>query len=192
MNRAYPEMVEALEREPADDFIADGEIVAFEDGITSFARLQRAAASAVPVFLYLFDLLRLDGDDLPALPLRQRKARLRRALAFGGRSATPRTATRARRGDVPRGLRKGLEGVIAKRADSPYWHGRSRDWLKLKCAAEQELVIGGFTAPRARARSSGRCWWATTTDGRAPLRRQGRAPASTSHAAGRSASGCAS
>ncbi|HYN52949.1 MAG TPA: hypothetical protein VES62_18660, partial [Thermoleophilaceae bacterium] len=44
--------------------------------------------------------------------------------------------------------RKGLEGVIAKRADSPYRATRSRDWLKLKCHAEQELVIGGFTAPQ--------------------------------------------
>ena len=44
--------------------------------------------------------------------------------------------------------RKGWEGLIAKRADAPYTHGRSRDWLKFKCSAEQELVIGGFTAPR--------------------------------------------
>ena len=44
--------------------------------------------------------------------------------------------------------RKGLEGIIAKRADSPYRASRSRDWLKLKCHAEQELVIGGFTAPQ--------------------------------------------
>ena len=44
--------------------------------------------------------------------------------------------------------RKGLEGIIAKRADSPYRATRSRDWLKLKCHAEQELVIGGFTAPQ--------------------------------------------
>ena len=43
---------------------------------------------------------------------------------------------------------KGLEGVIAKRADSTYVHGRSRDWLKFKCGHEQELVIGGFTAPK--------------------------------------------
>src|SRR4029079_6499169 len=43
---------------------------------------------------------------------------------------------------------KGWEGLIAKRADAPYTHGRSRDWLKFKCSAEQELVIGGYTAPR--------------------------------------------
>jgi bifunctional non-homologous end joining protein LigD len=43
---------------------------------------------------------------------------------------------------------KGWEGLIAKRADSPYTHGRSRDWLKFKCSFEQELVIGGFTAPK--------------------------------------------
>jgi ATP-dependent DNA ligase len=43
---------------------------------------------------------------------------------------------------------KGWEGLIAKRADGPYVHGRSRDWLKLKCVNRQEFVIGGYTEPR--------------------------------------------
>jgi bifunctional non-homologous end joining protein LigD len=149
MNAQYPELVEALEREPAGDFIADGEIVAFENGITSFSRLQRRGSERVPVYLYLFDLPRLDGQDLRPLPLRERKSRLRRALQFEG----PVRFTPHRRGERGEELyreacAKGLEGVIAKRADSPYRGGRSRDWLKLKCHAEQELVIGGFTAPR--------------------------------------------
>ena len=149
MNDQFPELVRALEREPSRDFIADGEIVAFEGGVTSFARLQQRARERVPVFLYVFDLPRHEGEDLRPLPLRERKARLRRALDF----ADPIRFNPHRNGEHGEELyreacEKGLEGVIAKRADSPYRGARSRDWLKLKCHAEQELVIGGFTAPK--------------------------------------------
>jgi len=150
MNHEYPTIVEALEREPSDDFIADGEIVAFENGITSFSRLQRRGREHVPVFLYVFDLPRHGGEDLRNVPLRQRKARLRRALEFGG----PVRFNPHRNGEhgeemYREACKKGLEGVIAKRADSPYLSGgRSHDWLKLKCHAEQELVIGGYSAPK--------------------------------------------
>jgi DNA ligase D-like protein (predicted ligase) len=149
MNDQFPELVEALERQASEDFIADGEIVAFENGITSFAQLQQRAHRHIAVYLYVFDLPRHDGEDLRPLPLRERKARLRKALDFGG-------AVRLnphRNGEHGEELyreacRKGLEGVIAKRADSPYHGTRSRDWLKLKCHHEQELVVGGFTAPK--------------------------------------------
>jgi bifunctional non-homologous end joining protein LigD len=149
MNGQFPELVDALERQPSRDFILDGEIVAFENGITSFARLQQRARRRVPVQLYVFDLPRYEGEDLRPLPLRERKARLRRALEFGG----PVHFNPHRNGEHGEELyrdacRRGLEGVIAKLADSPYRGGRSRDWLKLKCHAEQELVIGGFTAPK--------------------------------------------
>jgi bifunctional non-homologous end joining protein LigD len=149
MNDQFPELVKALEREPSEDFILDGEIVAFEGNVTSFARLQQRARRRVPVFLYAFDLPRHEGEDLRRLPLRERKARLRQALDFEG----PVRFNPHRNGEHGEELyreacAKGLEGVIAKRADSPYTRGRSRDWLKLKCHAEQELVIGGFTAPK--------------------------------------------
>jgi bifunctional non-homologous end joining protein LigD len=157
MSGSYPELVEALERERCDDFVVDGEIVAFDGDVTSFSRLQRrmqvsdpaaARRTRVPVFLYVFDLLRLRGEDLRGLPLRERKSRLRRALSFQGRVRF--TPHRNERGEelFREACRKGLEGVIAKRADSPYSSRRSRDWLKLKCHAEQELVLGGFTAPK--------------------------------------------
>jgi bifunctional non-homologous end joining protein LigD len=157
MSRSYPELVTALEREPCDDFVADGEIVAFHGAVTSFARLQRrmqlsdpeaAIRTGVAVYLYVFDLLRLRGEDLRGLPLRERKARLRKALNFHGPVRF--TPHRNERGEelFRDACGKGLEGVIAKRADSTYRTGRSRDWLKLKCHAEQELVIGGFTAPK--------------------------------------------
>ena len=150
MNSEYPTLVEALERQASRDFIGDGEIVAFENGITSFSRLQRRGRERVPVFLYLFDLPRHEGEDLRPLPLRKRKARLRRALEFGGRLRFNPHRNGEHGEELYRdACERGLEGVIAKRADSPYRSGgRSRDWLKLKCHAEQELVIGGYTAPK--------------------------------------------
>jgi bifunctional non-homologous end joining protein LigD len=148
LNGRFPEIVDALERDAATHFVLDGEVVAFAGAQTSFARLQQRGERPVPVFLYVFDLLHLGGEDLTALPLRRRKALLRGALQFHG----PVRLTRHRNGDgealFREACRKGWEGVIAKRADSPYTHGRSRDWLKFKCSAEQELVVGGYTAPK--------------------------------------------
>jgi bifunctional non-homologous end joining protein LigD len=164
LSSAYPELVEALEAEPAADFLADGEIVAFDGKRTSFEKLQArmgihdprlARLSGIPVFLYLFDLLEFDGHDLTGLPLRERKRALRRALSFHG--PVRYTPHRNERGEefFREACAKGWEGLIAKRADSPYVHGRSGDWLKLKCSFEQELVIGGFTPPQGSRKHFG-------------------------------------
>jgi bifunctional non-homologous end joining protein LigD len=149
MNGDYPELVEALEAEPCEDFVIDGEVVAFgEAGVTSFSRLQRRHRERVAIFYYAFDLLRLAGEDVRDLPLRQRKAELRRALRFEGHVRF--SPHRNEHGEelFRDACRKGLEGLMAKRADSPYRATRSSDWRKLKCHAEQELVIGGYTAPQ--------------------------------------------
>jgi bifunctional non-homologous end joining protein LigD len=91
LSDTYPEITDALDRQECDDFVVDGEIVAFEGTRTSFARLQQrmgihdarqARASRVAVTYYVFDVLYLAGHDLTGLPLRTRKALLRRALAF--------------------------------------------------------------------------------------------------------------
>jgi DNA ligase D-like protein (predicted ligase) len=149
MNDQFGEVADALEREPAEDFVLDGELVAFRDGVTSFELLQQRHRRHVRVQYYVFDLPRLNGEDLRSLPLRERKARLRRALRFEGTIRFNPHRNGEHGEELYReACRKGLEGVIAKRADSPYTGKRSRDWLKLKCHAEQELVIGGFTAPR--------------------------------------------
>jgi bifunctional non-homologous end joining protein LigD len=149
MNGDYPDLVRALETEPCGDFVVDGEVVAFDRrGVTSFSRLQRRGRERVAIYFYLFDVLRLDGQDVRDLPLRRRKARLREALRFHGRVRL--NPHRNERGEemFAEACRKGLEGIIAKRADSPYRATRSSDWRKLKCHAEQELVIGGYTAPQ--------------------------------------------
>jgi bifunctional non-homologous end joining protein LigD len=145
----YPEILEALADQPAEDFVVDGEVVAFRRGLTSFSRLQRRGRGRrVPIFFYAFDLVHLDGHDLTALPLRRRKALLRGALRFG--DPIRYLPHRLEHGERyhREACEKGWEGVIAKRASAPYAHGRSGDWLKLKCVADQELVIGGFTEPK--------------------------------------------
>lgn len=157
LGRSYPELVDAIAAEPCSDFVLDGEIVAFEGHVTSFAKLQRrmqltdpeaARRTGVEVFLYAFDLVHLDGHDTRGLSLRSRKALLRRALSFKGpvRYVTHRNA--AGKESFRDACARGLEGIIGKRVDSSYRGARSRDWLKFKCIAEQELVIGGFTAPK--------------------------------------------
>jgi DNA ligase D-like protein (predicted ligase) len=153
----YPEVTEALAAQRASDFILDGEIVAFEGGQTRFARLQQRLGvrhpgpdlrAEVPVCYYIFDVLWAGDRDLRALPLRARKQILRELLAFAG----PLRFTEHKDTDGEAYFRQacasGWEGVIAKRADAPYRAGRSRDWLKFKCEAGQEFVIGGFTDPR--------------------------------------------
>ena len=145
---AYAGPREALLAERARDFVVDGELVAFEGNRTSFSRLQRARRERVPVFLYVFDVLHLDGYDVTRLPLRSRKRLLRSALSFHGPVRFTQHRNREGEAYFREACRRGWEGLIAKRADSPYATARSRDWLKLKCSAEQELVVGGFTAPR--------------------------------------------
>jgi len=155
---AYPEIVDALQRQRAGEgLVADGEIVAFVGRQTSFQQLQRrihlraperVAKAAVPVFYYLFDLIHLDGRDLTDLELLDRKRLLRRAFRF----ADPLRFSAHRVGQGERFYEeacwRGWEGIIAKNARSTYTHGRSRDWLKFKCAFGQEFVIGGFTEPK--------------------------------------------
>jgi bifunctional non-homologous end joining protein LigD len=159
LNGTYPELVEALEREASAEFVVDGEIVAFSKGIPSFSRLQgrlgitdpkRARRTGIAVYYYLFDILHLDRHDTRRLPQRTRKKLLRAALDFHGNVRF--LPHRNREGErlYKAACRRGLEGLIAKRDDSQYSGSRSTNWLKLKCSHEQELVIGGFTAPHGK------------------------------------------
>ncbi|WP_425559734.1 non-homologous end-joining DNA ligase [Kitasatospora terrestris] len=157
LEAGYPELVAALAAQPVPRFTVDGEIVALDGDVTSFALLQQrmglqdpvlAAASGVAVTYFLFDVVSLMGHDTTALPLTDRKALLAESIAFAG----PLRYTEHRRapaGPAPlaAACAAGWEGLIAKRADSRYLPRRSADWLKLKCEAGQELVIGGFTDP---------------------------------------------
>ena len=164
IGNSYPELVEGLAAQAAPDFVVDGEIVAFEGNRTSFARLQRrmhirnpevARRTGVAVFFYLFDVLHVAGREVTGLELRQRKRVLRRLLSF----RDPLRFTTHRNADGERYYReaceRGWEGIIAKRAVSPYVHRRSPDWLKFKCVNEQEFVIGGYTEPKGSRKGLG-------------------------------------
>ena len=152
----YPEVRDAVAAQRAGRLLLDGEVVAFDGEQTSFSRLQQRLGvrrpspehvAAFPVVYCVFDLLEIDGEDLTQRPLLERRARLAEAVQ-------PHPAlqlTEAWQGDSERRFREacglGWEGLIAKRADAPYARGRSKDWLKLKCVWEQELVVGGYTDP---------------------------------------------
>ena len=157
LDEKYPEIVAALRRQRIDSFIADGEIVTFKDGITSFATLQERMKVArpseillrsVPVWLYLFDLLYLDHYDIRQVPLQYRKEILGDTFEF--RDSLRFTEHQEQDGEAYfRGACwSGWEGVVAKNGDSAYISRRTRDWLKFKCRHEQEFVIGGYTDPR--------------------------------------------
>jgi bifunctional non-homologous end joining protein LigD len=144
----------------ADDFLLDGEVVALGEGVPSFGALAdrmhvRDATKAArlaeknPVTLIAFDLLRLDGEDLCALPLSERRARL---LGLGLDTVPDRMGA----WHVPptyddgqmlldAATAQGLEGIVSKRLSSAYRPGlRTKDWLKFPIRPTGSFVVGGF------------------------------------------------
>ena len=147
----FPAVAEAAAALPVKEALLDGEIVALDRaGVSSFQALQQAdqLETGRTLVYVVFDLLFLDGSDLRPLPLGERKARLARLLK--GRRGRLRYSEHF---DLPgqrvfdRACRLGLEGIIAKQKNAPYTSGRGQAWLKVKCVARQELVIGGYTDP---------------------------------------------
>jgi len=143
LNDRYAPLAAALDADPADRFVVDGEAVAFVGGRDRFG-----GDAGGQLFYYVFDVLVADGRDLRSRPLEERRAELEGVLAW----RDPLRLTEPLTGDgaalLADACRHGWEGLIAKRLGTPYVSTRSRDWLKLKCTRAQELVIGGFTAPR--------------------------------------------
>ncbi len=149
-----PSLAAALAKLKVKNAIFDGEFVALDEhGVTDFQLLQNAFSgkSQAPLAYYAFDLLYLDGADLRALPLLERKEKLKRLF-----DRLPKSDGTLRYSDHARGngghffaeaAKLGLEGVISKRADAPYRSGRGKDWQKSKSLARQEFVIVGFTEP---------------------------------------------
>ena len=155
LDDAYPEVSAALSALGRDG-VLDGEIVALERGVSSFQRLQQrsglrgrdATASPVRVHYYIFDVTHLDGRDVRGLPLMERKALVRSLVPRAGRLRVTPFRRAAGEAYYEAACRRGLEGVIAKRASARYVGGRSGDWLKFKCINEQEFVVGGYTDPQ--------------------------------------------
>jgi bifunctional non-homologous end joining protein LigD len=124
-----PAIAEAIAGLPVHDVVLDGEIT--WPGNT--------------LAYHVFDLMWIDGRDVTRLPLEERRALLD---ALPLRAPLRRVATLEDKQPWERACREGWEGVIAKRRGSLYEHRRSPHWLKMKCEASQELVVGGFTDPQ--------------------------------------------
>lgn len=146
-NRRFPWLLSALGAVPVDSFVLDGEIVAFDGDRTSFQLLQSGAGGQAA--FVVFDLLYLLGRATTSLPLVDRRDLLGQVLGLAGDG--PLRASQHLGGAVDELMKSacslGWEGLVAKRASSPYRSGRSPDWRKLKCTARQELVVGGWTEP---------------------------------------------
>jgi bifunctional non-homologous end joining protein LigD len=131
----FPLIVETLSRLRSRSCIIDGEAVACDDnGVTSFNRV-RYRHHDESIFLYAFDLIELNGDDLRRDPLEGREATLEMILARAGAGIR---FNEHMEGDGETVFRQacklGLEGIVSKRKDSAYRSGRSPDWLKMKNA----------------------------------------------------------
>jgi bifunctional non-homologous end joining protein LigD len=149
ISHSYIEVAKALEGVKGDAVI-DGELVAIsKDGVSHFQLLQNALRHEAKLLYCVFDLMFADGEDLRKRPLLQRKKRLKAILPRDKLIAFSLHRNSSGRKFFAEAERKGLEGIMAKRADSPYASGsRTADWLKIKTAKRQEVVIAGFTAPR--------------------------------------------
>jgi bifunctional non-homologous end joining protein LigD len=139
--RPLPLIVETLARLRSRSCIIDGEAVACDDnGVASFDRIRHRRHDS-DAFLYAFDLIELNGDDMRRDPLEVRKATLRSTLAKAGLGLR---FNEHIEGDGPtvfaHACKMGLEGIVSKRKDSPYRSGRSPDWLKMKNPACEAVL----------------------------------------------------
>jgi bifunctional non-homologous end joining protein LigD len=161
----YPELARLNRALSMHRAILDGEVVAFdEDGRPSFGALQgrmhltregqiRRLAKEAPVTYIIFDLLWLDGHSLMGLPYEERRARLKELALNGERWQTPDHIVGGGEQLLAATREQGLEGIVAKRLDSPYEPGRrSPCWLKIKNTNRQEMVIGGWLPGEGRRR----------------------------------------
>lgn len=145
-----PAVAKAVGQLYVDSAVVDGELVALDkDGISSFPALQAALSSGQDqnLVFYLFDLLYLDGFDLRKCRLLDRKERLKGLDTWHGmlRFSDHHEGDTARMRQAACKMK--LEGIICKKADAPYRAGRGHDWLKVKCAGREELLILGWTEP---------------------------------------------
>src|SRR4051794_40156181 len=152
----FASVVSALPRAVrTSDCVLDGEVCALdEQGRASFSAMQQGKPGT-PIVYYVFDVLEVEGEPLLDLPLTERRKRLEALL--DRRNRTVRLSETFDDGEAlfHAAEEQGLEGIVAKRADSRYLPGkRSRDWLKIKTHGRQEFVICGYTHGQGK-RASG-------------------------------------
>jgi bifunctional non-homologous end joining protein LigD len=173
----FPEVTRAIAALPFDRLVLDGEVVALDEtGRPSFQRLQgrarlhrpidiRHAAVNTPVTYYAFDLLGFEDFDLRPLPLTARKAVLRRVLPPAGPLRYLEHVEEAGEALYQEAERLGLEGIVAKKAESAYRGGRAPAWLKVRSRRSGDFVVVGFTAPKGSRGGFGALHLAEFVDG---------------------------
>ncbi|SHF56064.1 bifunctional non-homologous end joining protein LigD [Kaistia soli DSM 19436] len=153
------DVVAALAALPCQAAMIDGELVVEgAAGASDFSALQAdlSEGRSDRFVFYAFDLIHLDGEDLTRVPLIKRKETLERLIGAGGPSLRY-SAHFPESGEMVlrHACRLSLEGVVSKVADSPYRSGRGRSWVKSKCSARQEFVIGGYVPSTATQHAVG-------------------------------------
>jgi bifunctional non-homologous end joining protein LigD len=163
---AYPELSALHDQVVALDAMLDGEIVAFDDGVPSFQRLQQRMhlrderkiarmAKEIPVAYMVFDLIFLDGADLTGRPLDERRSLLEEIVVPGPQIQLSPTTPGDGVALFEAAGKQGLEGVMAKRRTSKYQPGgRSREWLKVKVVFDADVVVAGWTEGEGRRQGS--------------------------------------
>ena len=176
----YGVLATAFNELPCKEAVIDGEVVVPDvRGISRFGALQDALANGETstMVFYAFDLAHLNGFSLEAVPLLQRKLMLQKLVSpvIGEASAIQLSEHVAGQGAAlfERASELGLEGVVSKRAESHYFHGRSKTWLKAKAKRMQAFTIVGYTTSR-EAGGLAALILAEEFGGWPPLRRQGR------------------
>jgi bifunctional non-homologous end joining protein LigD len=147
----YPAMADALRALPVEEAYLDGELCALsDDGLTSFSAMQAAtdARTTESLVYVLFDLMFIDGEDLSARPLRDRKERLR-SLLEGAHAGLQYSEHHLEDGATfyRHACKLGTEGIVSKRLDAPYKPGDRGTWRKVKCLNREEFVVVGWTDP---------------------------------------------
>lgn len=146
----FPNIAKALKEFPAGTAVLDGEVMALDaKGRASFQKLQQSIKTGDSGFIYqIFDLVYLDGYDLTATPLIDRKRALEKLFSSIGERSPLRYSEHIEgngRAFLKQACEYGIEGIVSKLADSKYESTRTRSWWKVKCNQRQEFVIAGYT-----------------------------------------------
>ena len=177
LTETFPDIARALQGLPYDGTVLDGEVVVHDEaGLPSFSRLQRRgrlqrrsdilqATLDLPAVFYAFDLLAFGGLDLRDLPLVSRKELLRAVLPSVGPVRYSDHIPVRGEAMYKQVTDMRLEGIVAKKADSPYRSGRSKNWYKIRTVEADDFVVVGYTDPKGGRAGFGALHLAQYVDG---------------------------
>ncbi len=177
LTETFPEIARAVRGLPYDGLVIDGEVVVNDEaGLPSFARLQRRgrlqrwsdilrASVELPAIMYVFDLVGFGDWDLRELPLLDRKKVLREVLPTVGPLRYSDHIPEMGEAMFEQAQSMRLEGIVAKKADSPYRSGRTKEWYKIRTIRSDDFVIVGWSEPKGSRAGFGSLHVAQYVDG---------------------------